>query len=321
MTRVAVLDDWQAVARGSADWAPLEARAEVVFFRDAFASEEAAASALAAFDIILSMRERTPLPASLIARLPRLRMLGITGKHNASLDLAACAARGIVVSHTVTSGGASAATAELALGLLIAAARGIPAGDAAIRRGGFQDGVPVGIGLAGKTLGVIGLGRLGTQMARYGRALGMTVLAWSQNLTPEAAAAAGAAYAGKADLLARSDAVSLHLVLSPRSRGIIARADLAGMKRGAILINTARGPLVDEDALMEALAEGRIHAALDVFDREPLVADHPLRHLPNTVLTPHIGYGVAETWAEFYPQSVENALAFLDGKPIRTMTA
>jgi phosphoglycerate dehydrogenase-like enzyme len=221
----------------------------------------------------------------------------------------------------VTSGGASAATAELALGLLIAAARGIPAGDAAIRRGGFQDGVPVGIGLAGKTLGVIGLGRLGTQMARYGRALGMTVLAWSQNLTPEAAAAAGAAYAGKADLLARSDAVSLHLVLSPRSRGIIARADLAGMKRGAILINTARGPLVDEDALMEALAEGRIHAALDVFDREPLVADHPLRHLPNTVLTPHIGYGVAETWAEFYPQSVENALAFLDGKPIRTMTA
>ncbi len=319
MTKVAVLDDWQGVARESADWRPLEAQAEVVFFRDAFGSEDAAATALAGFDIILSMRERTPLPASLIERLPRIRMLGITGKQNASLDLAACAARGIVVSNTVTKGGASAATAELALGLLIAAARGITVGDAAIRRGGFQDGVPVGIGLAGKVLGVIGLGRLGSQMAQYGRALGMTVLGWSQNLTPEGAVAAGAEYASKEDLLARSDAVSLHLVLSPRSRGIIGRSDLARMKPGAILINTSRGPLVDEAALVEAVSGGRITAALDVFDQEPLPADHPLRHAPNTVLTPHIGYGVAETWAEFYPQSVENALAFLAGSPIRTI--
>jgi phosphoglycerate dehydrogenase-like enzyme len=321
MTRVAVLDDWQSVARESADWRPLEARAEVVFFHAAFASEDAAAAALADFDIILSMRERTPLPASLINRLPRLRMLGITGKQNASLDLAACTAQGVVVSHTVTGGGASAATAELALGLLIAAARGIVAGDAAIRRGGFQDGVPVGIGLAGKTLGVIGLGRLGSQMARYGQALGMTVLGWSQNLTPDAAAAIGAEYATKEDLLARSDAVSLHLVLSPRSRGVLGRSDLARMKRGAILINTSRGPLVDEEALVEAVTGGRLVAALDVFDREPLPADHPLRQAAHTVLTPHIGYGVAEIWAEFYPQSVENAVAFLDGKPIRTIAA
>jgi len=320
MSKVAVLDDWQGVARPSADWAPLEARAEVVFFPEAFATEDAAAAALASFDIILSMRERTPLPASLIGRLPKLRMLGITGKQNASLDLAACGARGIVVSNTTTAGGGSAATAELALGLLIAAARGIPAGDAAIRRGGFQDGVPVGIGLAGKTLGVIGLGRLGSHMVRFGHALGMTVLGWSQNLTPEAAAAAGAAYATKEELLARSDAVSLHLVLSPRSRGIIGRGDLAAMKPGAILVNTSRGPLIDEAALVEAVASGRIVAALDVFDREPLPPDHPLRQAPNTVLTPHLGYGVAETWAEFYPQSVENALAFLDGKPIRVIS-
>jgi phosphoglycerate dehydrogenase-like enzyme len=321
MSKVAVLDDWQGVARPSADWAPLEARAEVVFFPEAFATEDAAAAALASFDIILSMRERTPLPASLIGRLPKLRMLGITGKQNASLDLAACGAHGIVVSNTTTAGGGSAATAELALGLLIAAARGIPAGDAAIRRGGFQDGVPVGIGLACKTLGVIGLGRLGSHMVRFGHALGMTVLGWSQNLTPEAAAAAGAAYATKEELLARSDAVSLHLVLSPRSRGIIGRGDLAAMKPGAILVNTSRGPLIDEAALVEAVASGRIVAALDVFDREPLPPDHPLRQAPNTVLTPHLGYGVAETWAEFYPQSVENALAFLDGKPIRVISA
>jgi phosphoglycerate dehydrogenase-like enzyme len=321
MTKVAVLDDWQGVARPSADWAPLEARAEVVFFHAAFGSEDAAAEALASFDIILSMRERTPLPASLIGRLPKLRMLGITGKHNASLDLAACEARGIVVSNTTAGSGGAAATAELALGLLIAAARGIPAGDAAIRRGGFQDGVPVGIGLAGKTLGVIGLGRLGSHMARYGHALGMTVLGWSQNLTPEAAAAAGAAYATKPELLARSDAISLHLVLSPRSRGIIGRDDLAAMKPGAIVINTSRGPLIDEAALLEAVTAGRIVAALDVFDREPLPPDHPWRRAPNTVLTPHMGYGVAEIWAAFYPQSIENALAFLDGRPIRRITS
>jgi phosphoglycerate dehydrogenase-like enzyme len=321
MTKVAVLDDWQGVARHSADWGPLEARAEVVFFGEAFETEDAAAAALASFDIILSMRERTPLPASLIGRLTKLRMLGITGTRNASLDLAACSARGIIVSNTTSRGGAGAATAELALGLLLAAARAIPAGDAAIRRGGFQDGVPVGIALAGKTLGVIGLGRLGSNMVRFGRALGMTVLGWSENLTPEAAVAAGASYATKTELLARSDAVSLHLVLSPRSRGIIGRDDLAAMKPRAILVNTSRAPLIDETALIEAVNEGRILAALDVFDREPLPPNHPLRTAPNTVLTPHLGYGVAETWAEFYPQSVENALAFLDGKPIRLMSA
>jgi len=303
MTKVAVLDDWQGIARD---------------FAKAFANEDEAASQLADFDIVLSMRERTPLPASLINRLPKLRMLGMTGARNASLDTAACTARGIVVCYTV-GGGAEAATAELALGLLIAAARGITAGDTAIRAGRFQDGVPIGIGLAGKTLGVIGLGRLGTHMARYGRALNMTVLAWSQNLTEEKAQAAGAELVSKQDLLSRSDAVSIHLVLSPRTRGLIGAADLAHMKPGAILVNTSRGPIVDETALIEAVDAGRIIAALDVFDREPLPPDHPLRRARNTVTTPHLGYGVRQTWENFYPQMVENALAFLDSKPVRVI--
>jgi len=317
MTRVAILDDWQGVARGSADWAPLAARAELVFFAEAFDGEDEAAARLADFEIVLSMRERTPLPGSLIGRLPKLRMLGITGVRNASLDMAACTARGIVVCHTVGDGRSDAATAELALGLLLAAARSIPASDAGIRAGRFQAGVPVGMALAGKTLGVVGLGRLGAHMARYGHALGMHVLAWSENLTAEKAAAAGAELVGKAALFSRSDAVSVHLVLSARSRGLIGAADIARMKPGAILINTSRGPIIDEPALLAAVQAGRIVAALDVFDREPLPADHPWRTAPNTVLTPHLGYGVAETWAQFYPQSVENALAFLDGKPVR----
>ncbi len=319
MTKVAVLDDWQGVAQHFGDWPKLKARAEIVFFERAFENEDDAARKLADFDIVLSMRERTPLPASLINRLPKLRMLGMTGARNASLDTDACTARGIVVCHTVGGGASEAATAELALGLLIAAARAIPPGDAAIRAGRFQQGVPVGIGLAGKTLGVIGLGRLGSHMARYGRALNMTVLAWSQNLTAEKAQAAGAEMVSKADLLSRSDAVSIHLVLSPRSRGLIGSADLAQMKPGAILINTSRGPIVDEAALIEAVQAGRIIAALDVYDREPLPADHPLRRAPNTILTPHLGYGVKETWEVFYPQSIENALAFMDGKPVRVM--
>lgn len=319
MTKVAVLDDWQGVAQTSADWSRLMARAEVVFFQHAFADEDDAAKQLADFDIVLSMRERTPLPAALINRLPKLRMLGMTGARNRSLDTDACSARGIVVCNTLGGGANEAATAELALGLLIAAARGIPTGDANVHHGKFQEGVPVGITLAGKTLGVIGLGRLGSHMARYGKALGMTLLAWSQNLTAEKAQAAGATLVPKSELLERSDAVSIHLVLSDRTRGLIGAADLARMKPGAILVNTSRGPIVDETALLDAVRARRIIAALDVFDREPLPPDHPLRRAPNTVMTPHLGYGVRETWEQFYPQSLENALAFLDGSPVRVV--
>src|SRR5690349_25039181 len=192
MTKVAVLDDWQGVARASTDWSPLQARADVVFFAKAFDSEDDAARQLADFDVVLSMRERTPLPASLINRLPKLRMLGMTGARNASLDTAACTAPGVVVCNTTGRNNHEAATAELALGLLISAARAIPTGDANIRAGKFQDDVPVGYALAGKTMGLIGLGRLGSHMARYCKALNMSLLAWSQNLTPERAQAAGA---------------------------------------------------------------------------------------------------------------------------------
>jgi phosphoglycerate dehydrogenase-like enzyme len=317
MTKVAVLDDWQGVAKTSADWSPLQARAEVVFFPKAFDDENDAARQLADFDIVLSMRERTPLPGSLINRLPKLRMLGMTGARNASLDTAACTARGIVVCNTIGGGNSEAATAELALGLLVAAARSIPAGDANIRAGKFQEGVPVGHALAGKTLGVIGLGRLGTHMARYGKALNMKLLAWSQNMTAEKATAAGATMVSKDELLSRSDAVSIHLVLSDRTRGLIGASDIARMKPGAILVNTSRGPIVDEKALLAAVQARRIVAALDVYDREPLPANHPLRTAPNVVMTPHLGYGVQETWQGFYPQSLENALAFLDGRPVR----
>lgn len=319
MVKVAVLDDWQGVAQTSADWSKLMARAEVVFFQHAFANQDDAAAKLADFDIVLSMRERTPLPASLIDRLPKLRMLGMTGARNRSLDTDACTRRGVVLCNTRGGGRNEAATAELALGLMIAAARGLTAGDASIRTGKFQEGVPVGSTLSGRTLGVMGVGRLGSLMARYGNALNMEVLAWSQNLTAEKAQAAGAALVSKDELLARSDAVSIHLVLSDRTRGLIGAAELARMKPGAILVNTSRGPIIDEAALLEALHARRIVAGLDVFDREPLPADHPLRSAPNTVLTPHLGYGVRETWEQFYPQSVENALAFLEGNPVRVV--
>jgi phosphoglycerate dehydrogenase-like enzyme len=318
MTRVAVLDDWQGVARGAADWRPLEARAEVVIFSDAFADQDDAAAKLADFDIVLSMRERTPFPATLLARLPKLRMLGTTSGRTATVDLAACTAHGIVAVNT-GSGPGLYATAEMTLGLLVAAFRSIPAGDHALRTGRFQDGVPEGRVLHGKTLGLLGLGRIGALMARYGHALGMQVLAWSQNLTPEKAAAEGAIYTTKDALLAQSDAISLHLVLSDRTRGLVGAAELARMKPGAVLINTSRGPLVDEAALLASLQAGHVVAGLDVFDREPLPLDHPLRTAPNTVMTPHLGYGVREVWAQFYPESIHNALAFLDGKPIRVM--
>ena len=318
MTKVAVLDDWQGVASSSTDWSPLQARAEVVFFGQAFDDEDDAAAKLADFEIVLSMRERTPLPASLINRLPKLRMLGITGSRNLSLDIAACTARGVLVCNTVDTT-ARASTAELALGLLLAAARSIAPADANIRAGRFQEGLPVGISLAGKTIGIVGLGKLGLHMANYGRALNMHVLAWSENLTPERAQAAGATLVSKETLFSTSDAISIHLVLSPRSRGLIGAADIARMKPGAILINTSRGPIVDEAALLDAVQSRRIIAALDVFDREPLPANHPLRKAPNTVLTPHLGYAVQETWTEFYQQSKENALAFLNGNPVRVI--
>jgi phosphoglycerate dehydrogenase-like enzyme len=319
MTRIAVIDDWQGVARKSADWSALTSRAELTFFQEPFRGPEHVATTLKPFDVIVLMRERTHVPASLIEALPNLRMIGVTGARIWTLDTEAATARGIVISHT---GGqrSSAATAELTLGLMLAAVRRIPTGDASIRSGGFQAGVAPGFILEGSTLGIIGLGKIGSKMARYGQALGMKLLAWSPNLTADKAQEAGATLAAdKGTLLEQSDVVTLHVVLSERSRGLLGAQELARMKPGAILVNSSRGPLVDEDALIAAVKSGRLVAALDVYGQEPLPADHPLRTLPNTVLTPHLGYGTTEVYEQFYRESVENVLAFLDGKPMRLL--
>ena len=317
LTRVAVLDDTQDVAESSADWSLLEGRADVQIFRGSFRDEDDAAQALAPFQIIVPMRERTPFPASLIGRLPNLRMIALTGVRAPSLDLAACTARGVVVCNTAMD--SAAATAELALALMLACARAIPRADATMRSGGWHTGVPLGYALAGKQLGIVGLGKLGARVAGYGKALGMQVVAWSQNLTDEAAEAHGVRRIAKEELFSTSDVISLHLVLSDRTRGLVGADELAAMKDGAILVNTSRGPLIEEAALVAELRRGRIVAGLDVYDREPLPPDNPLRQLQNTVLTPHLGYAAKAVFEQIYSESVENIDAFLNGRPIRVV--
>ncbi len=314
--RVAVMDDWQGVACGAADWTALQARAEVVFLGGAFADEDAAVAALAEFDAVIPMRERTPFTTSLVRRLPRLRLIAQTGGRATTMDLETVTAQGILVCNTLGER-SSLGTAELTLGLMLAAARRIPQGDAAIRAGRFQEGVGIGPVLDGLTLGIVGFGRIGAKVGAYGRALGMRLIAWSPNLTTEKAEAGGATLVTRDALLEQADVVSLHVVLSARSRHMIGAAELARMKPGALLVNTSRGPLVDEAALLAALHEGRVMAALDVFDQEPLAADAPIRTAPNTVLTPHVGYGTTDTFRQFYRESIENILAFLDGAPQR----
>jgi phosphoglycerate dehydrogenase-like enzyme len=317
---VAVIDDWQNAARRLIDWSPLQAKAEIVFFQRHFGpgEEEVAAKLLADFDVILILRERSRFSEVLIAGLPRLKLLSCTGSRAPNVDLDAATKRGIVC--TMTAGGHSPApAAEMALALLLAVARKIPQGDAQMRAGRFQEGIAPGITLEGRTLGIVGLGRIGAYMARYGQALGMRVIAWSQNLTAEKAHAAGAELVTKEQLFAQSDAITVHLVLGPRSRGLIGAADFARMKKGAIFINTSRGPILDEAALVAALKEGRIFAGLDVYDREPLPADNPFRGLENTVLTPHLGFTTEEGLHAFYQPAMENILAFLDGKPKNLM--
>lgn len=315
--RVAIIDDWQAVARQCADWRPLAARAELQFFTEAFTSVAAVAKALVDFDVILPMRERTPLQRSLLEQLPRLRMLALTGMGTRHVDMDYCNERGIVC---CSSGQYSpAATAEFALGLMLAAARHIASGDANLRGGRFQHGIPLGMALEGKTLGIIGVGRIGARMAAYGRALGMKLLGWSPNLTDEQAAAAGVTRVGKQQLLSTADVVSLHMVYSTRSHHLLKADDLALLKPGALLINTARGPLIDEAALLEVLSNGQITAALDVYEQEPLPTQHPLRDFPNVLLTPHLGFATQHVFAAFYRESIENILGFMDGKLLRVL--
>jgi phosphoglycerate dehydrogenase-like enzyme len=313
--RLSILDDYQGVALAMADWSPLERRLEIVVERKPFADENAAAAALANSEIAILMRERTPFPKSLIERLPKLRLIVTTGMRNAAIDVAAAKERGITVCGTE---GGGLDTAELAWGMILGAARHIPEDHRAMREGGWQ--TRIGRRIAGKTLGVLGLGRLGGAVARVGLAFDMQVIAWSPNLTAERAAAVGVERVEKEALFARSDVISVHVVLSPRSRGLVGREDIARMKKDAILVNTSRGPIVDTDAVIAALEAGRLGCAcFDVYDREPLPADHKLRRAPNVLLTPHIGYVTEENYRASYPQIVENVLSFLDGKPIRVI--
>jgi len=310
---VAVLDDYQGVARACAPWDALDA--DVTFFHDHVEGAGPLGERLAPFDAVVAMRERTPFDAAVLDALPRLRLLVTTGMANASIDVAAAAARGIVVCGT---GSLAEPPAELTWGLILALLRHIPAEDAAVRAGGWQ--TTVGTELAGRTLGVIGVGRLGTRVAAVGRAFAMDVLAWSQNLDPAAARAAGAEPVSRDELLERSDVVTIHLRLSARTRGLIGAAELARMRPSAILVNTSRGPIVDEEALLAALRAGTIAGAgLDVFDTEPLPPDHPLRSAPNTVLTPHLGYVTRATYARFYGDAVEDIAAYLRGAPVRVI--
>lgn len=317
--RIAIIDDWQNVARDCADWSGLAARAELQFFTDAFIDVAAAAQALAEFGIILPMRERTAFSRALLTQLPRLRMLALTGMGTRHVDVEYCNEHGIVC---CGSGQYSpAATAEFTLGLILAAARHITRGDANLRHGRFQHDIPLGIALEGKTLGVIGVGRIGAQVAAYGRALGMQVIGWSQHLTDEQAAMAGVTRVSKQQLLSSADVLSLHMVYSPRTHHLLKAEDLSLIKAGAILVNTSRGPLIEEAALVNELRTGRFMAALDVYDQEPLPINHPLRALPNTLLTPHLGFGTQHVFKSFYQQSIENILGFMDDKPLRVLNA
>ncbi|KJV36117.1 D-2-hydroxyacid dehydrogenase family protein [Luteibacter yeojuensis] len=300
--RIAVLDDYQGVARGSADWSPLDAVADVVVFHDHVADEGALARRLAPFDAVCVMRERTPMTASLIAALPRLRLIASTGRANAAIDLDAAAAHGIEVAHTNY---ASTPTIEFTWAAILGLARNLANETASVRAGGWQQGI--GIELAGKTLALLGLGRIGSAVARIGQAFGMPVIAWSQNLTPGQAAEHGVTRVEKRDLFARADILSIHTRLSERTLGLVGATELALMKPTARLVNTSRGPIVDEAALVDALTHGRLAgAAIDVFDPEPLAADHPFRRLPNVLATPHIGYVSEEMYRTFYGDTVRN---------------
>ncbi|HEY1301831.1 MAG TPA: D-2-hydroxyacid dehydrogenase family protein [Stellaceae bacterium] len=322
--RLSILDDYQGVALDMADWAPVKSRSiEIAVERHAFADEDAAVRALTDSELVAAMRERTPFPKSLVDRLPKLKLLITTGMRNASFDMAALKDRGVTVCGTggpanVPGGGGNEDTAELAWGLILGAARRIAEDHALMRHGGWQ--TRIGHRVAGKTLGLLGLGRLGSAVARVGLAFGMKAIAWSQNLTAERAASQGVERVEKDELFRRSDILSVHLVLSPRSRGLVGSREIGLMKPSAILVNTSRGPICDTEAVIAALKAGRLaYAGFDVYDKEPLPHDHPLRTAPNVILTPHIGYVTEENYRSSYPQIVENVTAFLDGHPVRVI--
>jgi D-3-phosphoglycerate dehydrogenase len=314
--KVAILDDYQQVALKYADWKALKGADVTVFDKPL----EEPAKQLAPFDIVCLMRERTPFPKALIDRLPNLKFISLTGARSPSLDTEACKARGIPVSHTRSAGGGTS-TVELTWGLIIAGARGLAKGERNMRAGLWHQGVGPGFSLDKKRLGVLGLGNIGARVAAIGKAFGMECVAWSQNLTTEKAQAAGVALVSKTELFETSDVISIHLVLGERTRGLVRKEDLQRMKKGAVLVNTSRGPIVVEPDLIDVLKQGKIHAALDVYEREPLPADHPLRKMDNVTLSPHLGYVHDDNYRIFYGDTVENVAAWMSGKPLRVINA
>lgn len=314
--RCAVLDDYQNVALKSADWSGVTKDINVTVFNEGLGGPDSVARALQGYDIVCLMRERTPFPRALIEKLPDLKLLVTSGMRNAAIDVAAAKERGVTVCGTE---GAKHPTAELAIGLMIDLARNISAENARMKAGEPWQAT-VGADLFGHTLGIIGLGNLGQRVARVAQAFGMKVLAWSQNLTPEKCTEAGVEYATKADLFQKSDFITIHLQLSDRTRGLVSATDLAMMRKSAYLINTSRGPIVDEAALIAALQKGAIAGAgLDVFDVEPLPVDHPYRKMANVILTPHLGYVTQDGYRLFYGGMVEAIRAWLDGEPMRVI--
>lgn len=313
--RIAILDDYQRLSLELADWSRVRKQCDVTVFDRNIGSEDEAARLLAPFEILFVMRERMPVPRSLIERLPNLKMIVSTGTRNRGLDSRAATERGIVVTHT-TGLHATATTLELTWALILAAARNIPYEDRMMREGRWQE--TLGMRLVDRTLGLCGFGKLGQAVARIGQAFGMKTIAWSQNLDQARASAGGAELVGKQELFARSDIVSVHLVLSDRTRGLVGVPEFAAMRPDAIFVNTSRGPIVDEAAMIDALQRKAIRrAALDVYDIEPLPVDHPLRSLDNVVLSPHLGYASEDNIRQYYVDGVENIEAFLAGKPIR----
>jgi phosphoglycerate dehydrogenase-like enzyme len=317
--RVAILDDYAGVVLDVADWSPVRERADVVVF-DRHLSEEEAVEALQSFDVVCTLRERMAFPRTLIERLPNLKLITIVGRSLPNLDMAAASERRVLVAHSNLANprlrAVANGTPELAWGLMIATVRNLAEEHRRMREGGWQ--TTMGLILSGKTLGLLGLGKIGKRMAEYAQVFGMEVIAWSQNLTAEAAAAVGARRVEKEDLFRQADVVSIHLVLSERTRGLVTGVELALMKPTAYLINTSRGPIVNEAALIAALSSGQIAGAgLDVYDTEPLPPGHALRLLPKVTLSPHIGYVTRELLGVVYSDTVEAVAAWLDGKPIR----
>ena len=316
MTRLAILNDYQDAARSTADWTTLPRDVEITVFHEALPEDEAQrAAALQPFDVICMMRERTPMPRSLLERLPNLKLLTTTAMVNRQTDMAAARELGITV---CGSGGAGNGTAELTWGLIIGLARHISAEHQNMKDGRWQ--LTLGDDLIGHTLGLLGLGNIGARVAKVGQAFGMEVIAWSQNLTEERALEAGVRLVSREELFAQADYLSIHLVLGDRSRGLVGAEDLARMKPTAYFINTSRGPIVQEAALVAALREHRIAGAgIDTYDVEPLPKDHPLLALDNVLLTPHLGFVTRDAYARFYGDTVENVAAFLKGEPIRVI--